>query len=207
MNILIITQNTYLEIALKEILDRTLICDYQLTFRTKSSIQDISDADIIIMTIRPGEIYLCNPTFRYRKKESHIIFISIGRVQPVERELPFCYRNATYLNSEMSVPDIFLSFGEACKKNEMACCASPVNTSCVNCPCLYLTPAQLKVTYGFMGGLSLQEIARALSLSLKTVHTQKKRIMNPLGIRSDQDLFHLLKGVRLTHTLPLIKEK
>ncbi|WP_404854803.1 helix-turn-helix transcriptional regulator, partial [Escherichia coli] len=45
---------------------------------------------------------------------------------------------------------------------------------CINCACRSVSDAQTKVIYAFSIGLSPHEVAAALNISPKTIHSHKK---------------------------------
>ncbi|MCB4983698.1 helix-turn-helix transcriptional regulator, partial [Klebsiella pneumoniae] len=64
---------------------------------------------------------------------------------------------------------------------------------CINCACRSVSDAQTKVIYAFSIGLSPHEVAAALNISPKTIHSHKKNIMSKFYLNSRQQFNNLVQ--------------
>ncbi|MCL0625328.1 LuxR C-terminal-related transcriptional regulator, partial [Klebsiella pneumoniae] len=64
---------------------------------------------------------------------------------------------------------------------------------CINCACRSVSDAQTKVIYAFSIGLSPHEVAAALNISPKTIHSHKKNIMSKFNLNSRQQFNNLVQ--------------
>jgi len=206
MNVLIVSENYYQNLAIVSIINDVMNESSKIKIVKKASHAQIYSSDIIIMDIDGGEHFFCNPNFKGRKNGSRILFLTDKKTNPTTEKLPHCIKDADFLDKKESIPGIINKIAILKKSPVKPVFIRHEYSACYRCPSIYLTLGQLNFSLGFMRGLTLNEMSAELRISLKTIHSQKRRIMNLLDINTDQELFTAFNGVKLIHSLPLIKE-
>lgn len=206
MNVLIISENYYQNLAISEIIKDVMDESPKIKIVKKANHAQIYISDIIITDIDSGEQYFCNPNFKGRKNGSRIMFLTEKKLTSTLEKLPHCFKGAEFIDKRENISCIIDKITMLKEKPATSLFIRHEYSACYRCPSIYLTLSQLNFSHGFMRGLTLNEMAFEFKISLKTIHSQKRRIMSLLDVNTDKELFTAFNGVKLIHSLPLTKE-
>ncbi|KLP53406.1 LuxR family transcriptional regulator [Enterobacter genomosp. O] len=161
----------------------------QIQFGVELSHDNVSAADIIVITLCQGETLTCFPELQARQKG-----IVIGLVEDALRfsALPSCFQDIIFIPRSASLDHLSQVLFIAWHSTQ-----SPGYTwkkiSCFECQYKILSPQQIRIMGNFYRGLSVVQVARALKMSDKTVFTHKYMMMQKFNLRSDFELIALIR--------------
>lgn len=153
---------------------------------------NVADADIIVKKFVAGEDALCQPLLKARKKNSLLIGIHEGSSPVPNANLPFCLSHSVFIHRAESLSCIkerILHGWEQCSLQTFY----PRVTNCFECKHKTLTPQQISVAAHFYLGEATLLTAQRMNISSKTVSSHKYSIMSKFNLKTDQDLWDLLR--------------
>jgi len=163
-------------------------CEYATEFTLKN----IADADVIVLSLRQGERYICFPDLRARRKG-----IVIGLVDEADNyhKSPSCFADIIYILRRESLKEITQKITATWRSWLMSEGFSRYKT-CSGCRYVTISPQQKEIMAGLYRGLSIREIAITLRVNYKTVAAQKYIVMHKYSLKNDHDLLHFLNILR-----------
>ncbi|HBY1426620.1 TPA: helix-turn-helix transcriptional regulator, partial [Klebsiella pneumoniae] len=113
----------------------------------------------------------------------------------VDEGLPNCLQHAVFMPPHARVQRLKDEIANAIERPLLPRQDPPFNRlrRCINCACRSVSDAQTKVIYAFSIGLSPHEVAAALNISPKTIHSHKKNIMSKFYLNSRQQFNNLVQ--------------
>lgn len=202
LNVHIVTDNEYLQVALQSII-RSIKEDAKFNFNNNKEIpESYYRADIVIIHLKPGDIYTCNLRLKYWKENRKLIFIVEKQKVPESRLSP-CLKDAYFLTEDEEICRYYAVLeGILCETQGGG---KLTNADCSLCSYKYLTPYQLLILNAIKFDYSIPEISRALDIKPTTIYTQINRVKKNFGIIRNIDLFHFIKNVNLSCNSRLLK--
>ncbi|HDG7916550.1 TPA: helix-turn-helix transcriptional regulator [Klebsiella quasipneumoniae] len=196
-NFLINIKNHYLRVAIAELVDEAMKTyggsAYQ--FSEQWDLESIAQSQVFFTEMVAGEWYLCHDLFQHAPEQYTLFIFQDNEQATVEEGLPNCLRQAVFIPPHAPVQRLKYEIVSAIQRP-----LSPQHDPafnrlrrCINCACKSVSDAQTKVIYAFSIGLSPHEVAAALKISHKTIHSHKKNIMNKFNLHSRQQFNNLVK--------------
>ncbi|HBQ2881082.1 TPA: helix-turn-helix transcriptional regulator [Klebsiella quasipneumoniae subsp. quasipneumoniae] len=196
-NFLINIKNHYLRVAIAELVDGAMKTyggsAYQ--FSEQWDLESIAQSQVFFTEMVAGEWYLCHDLFQHAPEQYTLFIFQDNEQATVEEGLPNCLRQAVFIPPHAPVQRLKDEIVSAIQRP-----LSPLHDPafnrlrrCINCACKSVSDAQTKVIYAFSIGLSPHEVAAALKISHKTIHSHKKNIMNKFNLHSRQQFNNLVK--------------
>lgn len=196
-NFLINIKNHYLRVAIAELVDEAMKTyggsAYQ--FSEQWDLESIAQSQVFFTEMVAGEWYLCHDLFQHAPEQYTLFIFQDNEQATVEEGLPNCLRQAVFIPPHAPVQRLKDEIVSATQRP-----LSPQHDPafnrlrrCINCACKSVSDAQTKVIYAFSIGLSPHEVAAALKISHKTIHSHKKNIMNKFNLHSRQQFNNLVK--------------
>ncbi|HDG7806605.1 LuxR family transcriptional regulator KbvR [Klebsiella quasipneumoniae] len=196
-NFLINIKNHYLRVAIAELVDEAMKTyggsAYQ--FSEQWDLESIAQSQVFFTEMVAGEWYLCHDLFQHAPEQYTLFIFQDNEQATVEEGLPNCLRQAVFIPPHAPVQRLKDEIVSAIQRP-----LSPQHDPafnrlrrCINCACKSVSDAQTKVIYAFSIGLSPHEVATALKISHKTIHSHKKNIMNKFNLHSRQQFNNLVK--------------
>ncbi|EOD8970918.1 helix-turn-helix transcriptional regulator [Klebsiella quasipneumoniae] len=196
-NFLINIKNHYLRVAIAELVDEAMKTyggsAYQ--FSEQWDLESIAQSQVFFTEMVAGEWYLCHDLFQHAPEQYTLFIFQDNEQATVEEGLPNCLRQAVFIPPHAPVQRLKDEIVSAIQRP-----LSPQHDPafnrlrrCINCVCKSVSDAQTKVIYAFSIGLSPHEVAAALKISHKTIHSHKKNIMNKFNLHSRQQFNNLVK--------------
>ncbi|HCM9129799.1 TPA: response regulator transcription factor [Enterobacter asburiae] len=167
-------------------------------FHSEFTADAINSADVVVISLCPGESFVCYPELKARRKG-----IVIGLVDDVERSsvYPSCFQDIVFISKRATLSHLKNVVLTAWMRSQ-----SPgrqkLNFSCFECQQKSLSPKQVKIMAGLCQGKTIQKIAEELNISEKTVFTHKYMVMRKFNLRSDRELLMLLKRMAEIYSWP-----
>jgi DNA-binding CsgD family transcriptional regulator len=157
-------------------------------FEVVLSRDNVSAADIIVLPFCMGETHICYPELQARQKG-----IVIGVVDDARRfsTSPSCFEDMIFIPRSASLDQISQLLFIAWYRRQLPDYRW-TKKECVECQHKILSPQQIRIMVNFYRGLSVEQIARTLKMSDKTVFTHKYIIMQKFNLRSDAELIALI---------------
>ena len=196
-NFLINIKNHYLRVAIAELVDEAMKTyggsAYQ--FSEQWDLESIAQSQVFFTEMVAGEWYLCHDLFQHAPEQYTLFIFQDNEQATVEEGLPNCLRQAVFIPPHAPVQRLKDEIVSAIQRP-----LSPQHDPafnrlrrCINCACKSVSDAQTNVIYAFSIGLSPHEVAAALKISHKTIHSHKKNIMNKFNLHSRQQFNNLVK--------------
>ena len=190
-NFLINIKNHYLRVAIAELVDEAMKTyggsAYQ--FSEQWDLESIAQSQVA------GEWYLCHDLFQHAPEQYTLFIFQDNEQATVEEGLPNCLRQAVFIPPHAPVQRLKDEIVSAIQRPLPPQHDPSFNRlrRCINCACKSVSDAQTKVIYAFSIGLSPHEVAAALKISHKTIHSHKKNIMSKFNLHSRQQFNNLVK--------------
>lgn len=161
-------------------------------FITDYTADNIAIADVIILSLCPGERYTCFPELRMRRKG-----IIIGLVDKIDNSTssPYCFADIVYIMRRASINEVTRKITIAWQKWSMSDFFSQYK-SCFGCNHLTFTHQQEEVMAEFYQGRSIHQVAKNMNINYKTVTAHKYMVMHKFSLKSDYDLLRFLGMLR-----------
>ncbi|MEY7845342.1 LuxR family transcriptional regulator KbvR [Klebsiella africana] len=190
-------KNHYLRVAIAELIDEAMKAagrqDYQ--FSQQWDAGSMAQADVVFTEMVAGEWYLCHDLFQHAPEQYSLFIFPDNDHTTVEEGLPNCLRHAVFMPPHACVQRLKDEIAHAIERPLLSRQDQPFNRlrRCINCACKSVSDAQTKVIYAFSIGLSPHEVAAALKISHKTIHSHKKNIMSKFKLNSRQQFNNLVQ--------------
>lgn len=158
-------------------------------FEIELNRDNISAADIVVLSFCMGEALICFPELQSRQKG-----IVIGLVDDEYgfSALPSCFKDVVFISRRTRLERISQVLFTAWYRAELARNIWK-QKSCAECQHKILSLQQKRIMAGFYRGLSVAQVAHALKISHKTVFTHKYMMMQKFNLRSDFELIALIR--------------
>ncbi len=136
----------------------------------------MAQADVIFTEMVAGEWYLCQDLFSMPRNNIRFLFSRTMNSATVDEGLPNCLQACGIYAASRSRSAAEDEIANAIERPLLPRQDPPFNRlrRCINCACRSVSDAQTKVIYAFSIGLSPHEVAAALNISPKTIHSHKK---------------------------------
>ncbi|HHL3748200.1 TPA: LuxR family transcriptional regulator KbvR [Klebsiella pneumoniae] len=196
-NFLFNIKNHYLRVAIAELVDEAMKAagrpHYQ--FSQQWDAGSMAQADVIFTEMVAGEWYLCQDLFQHAPEQYTLFILPDNEHATVDEGLPNCLQHAVFMPPHARVQRLKDEIANAIERPLLPRQDPPFNRlrRCINCACRSVSDAQTKVIYAFSIGLSPHEVAAALNISPKTIHSHKKNIMSKFNLNSRQQFNNLVQ--------------
>jgi len=159
-------------------------------FEYKFTLDTITEANIIVMDLHPGESYLCySDLCRYRK--GILLAVQERKMQSIDL-LPHCFRNTTFIVRNMPVNTIRQDIIRTWENHQ----PDPI-IKCLTCTNKCLSKQQLLLMRLMLHGQNEKEIADRLSINVKVVFSHKYQIMDKFSLKTNQELNAFIRSYLL----------
>lgn len=156
------------------------IYDYRL--------ETIAYADVIVLSLSPGERYTCFPELRAREKG---IIIGLINEDNVFETSPKCFADILYIPKHYPLEEIKAKISMIWERwlssSRFIKC-----TSCSKCNYRQMSSRQLQIMALYYQGKSAKEIAGELGLCYKSIYSNKYQVMHKYNLHNDNELFSFL---------------
>ncbi len=134
-------------------------------------------------------------SFQHAPEQYTLFIFPDNEHATVDEGLPNCLQHAVFIPPHARVQRLKDEIANAIERPLLPRQDPPFNRlrRCINCACRSVSDAQTKVIYAFSIGLSPHEVAAALNISPKTIHSHKKNIMSKFNLNSRQQFNNLVQ--------------
>lgn len=157
-------------------------------------------ADVTVLTLSPGEHFMCIPELRARQKG--IVIGLVDESLEINSILPLCFSDMIIIHRRESLDEIknkILSAWQKAPQQKIPWCKD----FCMSCHRKDFTIRQGMIMSFIYQGMLQSEIAKKLTIAEKTVSTHKCLIMKKFKLRTDRDLIHFLRKLAGKNVLPV----
>lgn len=161
--------------------DRNVECHYHLNSR------NVEGADLIILNVPAGVLYLSVPALQYRKEGCILIVITKESLFVNTRAFASCFQDAHFINKAAKISAVVALLKDAFNR--------PLVKKQENCMILhrrFITPLQHSIAKLTFSGLTIKEISKINGMKIRTVDYNKMRIKKNFNLKSNQELFEFL---------------
>ena len=165
----------------------------EIDFMTEFTRENISNADLMVLSLCRGEPFICTPELLARRKG---VMIGLVNGEHYSKEtLPACFQEMIFVSRDAPLSDFYRVFSSAwhtLQRHEEI----RVNPVCAECQHRTLSPRQTVIMASLYQGLSTPAIAQKLKIDSKTVYAHKYDVMQKFQLESDHHLQALLTRMR-----------
>ena len=141
-------------------------------------------ADMLVLSLAPGECFTCFTPSRASRKG---VAIGIVDACPDADALPSCFEDMLFISRRASLAQMRQTLEKAWARHLLHDVYRRPS-SCVDCRHRGLTPQQMRVMDELHKGLSIADTAQRLGIGIKTVFSHKYAVMEKYRLRSDYEL-------------------
>ena len=192
LNIVIKNNNQFFNLGFHFLL-QALFPEYSFSTQVTASLNEelVRDADVVVLDLCRGEEFVCHPELLNRKPG--LLIGVVARLNHRGRgALPLCLKEIVFVGRDEKLSQVIA-------KIKLSWVLTPPSAKeklalrCDSCPQRTLSPQQRIIAAATYQGLTVNTIARKLSLCNKTVFAHKRLIMSKFDLRNDLDLVLLLR--------------
>ncbi|MBE4810067.1 MULTISPECIES: response regulator transcription factor [unclassified Enterobacter cloacae complex] len=194
INVIINAKNKWLCYSLAEIIksvnktksSRALDITYDLTASA------VARADVIILSLAPGEPYICQRAL-FGKKYSCVVIIMIETTeQPSGIRRPACLYGTIFINKKIT-PGSLESLIRGKWSDIVKYKSAIIAPDCNRCQHFRLNGIQSEISHLIRKDFDATEISAILNMNIKTFYSHKYILMKKLGLKNTHDLCTFLK--------------
>lgn len=163
--------------------------DKRLVFFQELTEENVTDADIVVLKLSPGEYGTCLPELQKRKKG--IVFGLTDKSPDRRLASPSCYQDVILINRSATPIEIQNIIRKAWRKYAEQE-DSEIKHSCFYCRHKTLSAQQARILALIYKGMPVAEIADALAITGKTVLAHKYMTMKKFELENDYELINFL---------------
>ncbi|CBG88568.1 LuxR C-terminal-related transcriptional regulator [Citrobacter rodentium] len=196
MNIVIRSDDTYYKMGLIALLTNFLhnTCQQRtLTFADYQA-ENISDAQIIITVLRPGEMYLCHPELLNVAPKLMVGIVETEHM-PARSALPDCLKQIVLIPQDATVAEIssVIKYHWLRKQNE-----EPVRgeQDCAGCTHRMFSERQGRMLELLLAGLSSRQVGEQMNIAQKTVLAHRQALLHKFRLRTNCELMRFLLAMQ-----------
>ncbi|TCW17813.1 hypothetical protein EDF73_101467 [Raoultella sp. BIGb0138] len=195
INIAINSRNTFLRASLMALVNELTRFSDNVTVIFSCSTSVLSEQDIIIAELLPGEIHLCNTSIKNRKQNSSVIILHSYDPLPEKELIVNCLKEVTFV----AIQSVRIDKMRAIIDKELKKHADPAvkqaagsGLICANCPHRTLSRSQVTVAHGLIKGFDIGKISALNKVSPKTILYHKNQIMEKYALNNHHDFFQFI---------------
>lgn len=192
LNILVRENDSYFCKGIMDALSELFVTEYKqaVLYSFDFCRENVENADVILLDMSPGEIYLCAPKFLSRTKG---IIVGIVAAEMARKPgLPACFADMVFVSRGVSVVMLKQVVLQAWRAK-----SDPFMTaSCTHCRHKMPTELQIRVMTGILSGKSLTEVAREMNMKKKTAFAHKYHLMSKYNLHSVCELMHFMRRLQ-----------
>ena len=189
--------NYYFKFGVSELVKEIYPLNANVIFLTGFDSENLKQADIIIINVSQWRIYMCQPAYQYRKKNSILLVFTDQPDNIILEELPVCYQSMTVIGWKDSVRKIRDKINKAWLIAHDENNSGYRSSDCARCHFSRISLVQLQVISFFKKGSNVRHTAKILGLSTKTVYAHKYNVMKKFDIKGDYEFHSFLNAISL----------
>lgn len=189
INILIKESDSLFQYGLTSFFNEFFVHENQrIDFNFSYTSESVKMADIIVLSLCPGESFICFPELLKRKGGIVIGFIDDEMRVSAQSS---CFQDIIFISRRAPVTQVRAVLHAAWQRTQREGYRQS-SVSCFDCQQQTLTPQQIRIMIGLYKGRSIMQIADELMISDKTVFAHKYIAMRKFNLRSDYELILLV---------------
>lgn len=150
--------------------------------------ESVRKADILVLSLCPGEYFTCFPELHERQKS---IVIGFTENDTHVNLLPSCFQDIILISRRATLLQVRLILLNAWYNIQRSDFRLPPIT-CSDCQQKTFSPQQIRIMIGLYKGLSVMQIADEMMVNSKTIYSHKYQVMAKFNLRSDYELMLLV---------------
>lgn len=190
-------ENYYFRLGISKVIEEALLCGARVEFLSGFASENIRKADFILISVSQWRLFMCQPAYRFRKPGSILLVFVSHNGSIISGQLPVCYQSLTLIERTDAVSKItdkitkawLLAKDQKTKPFEI--------TDCMKCNYARISLIQLRVMSFLKSGCSVNQTAKALGLSVKTIYAHKYNVMRKFDLKGDCDFYSFLNDLSL----------
>lgn len=197
VNILCKDGNYYFKYGISELIKEAFLFSANVGFLSESGSENLAQADVIIINVSQWRLHMCQPVYQNRKKGSLLLVFTEQPEKIIPEQLPICYQALTVISwkeTVISVKDKLTKAWLLAHEENSPCYQL---SDCNRCHFSRISLVQLQVMSFFKKGHNVQQTAKVLGLSTKTIYAHKYNVMRKFDIKGDYEFHAFLNGISL----------
>ena len=189
--------NCYFRLGISKIIDEAILSGVNIEFLSGFDSDNLRKADFILVSVSQWRLFMCQPAYRYRKPGSVLLVFVNDLDNIISDQLPVCYQSLTLIARSDKVRQV----REKITAAWLTANDEKVNTyapsDCMKCNYARISLVQLQVMSFLKRGKSVNQIAKCLGLSVKTIYAHKYNVMRKFDLKGDCDFYSFLNDLSL----------
>ncbi|RTY58251.1 LuxR family transcriptional regulator [Pantoea sp. YU22] len=190
-------ENYYFRLGISKIIEEALLLGGSVAFLPGFDSENLRKADIILVSVSQWRLFMCQPAYRFRKPGS-ILLVFVNHIENIiSDQLPVCYQSLTLISRSDAVRSIRDKITKAwlIARDQKTNAFAP--TDCMRCNYARISLIQLQVMSFLKSGCSVNQTAKSLGLSVKTIYAHKYNVMRKFDLKGDCDFYSFLSDLSL----------
>lgn len=197
VNILFSTNNLFYQIGIVPIIKSVLpvISSDEVSISSVVNEDNVANADIIIIDLKPGELYMCHPEIRTMKQSCLLIGITDKKTSCNALTLPSCISDIFLIDRSLSIEETTeLLRGYFIEKQDINY-KHLKKIRCFNCKRRGFSRIQIEIIKGIKNGLSVKQLSNELNMSEQNIYAHKYQLMSKFQLSNTVELVSFLDYV------------
>jgi len=199
MNVRVICtdEDYYFRLGISKLIEEALLSRVNVDFLSGFDSENLRKADFILVNVSQWRLFMCQPAYRYRKPGS-VLLVFVNHIDSIiSGQLPVCYQSLTLIVRSDTVRKVREKITAAwlIANDEETNTFMP--TDCMKCNYARISLIQLQVMSFFKKGHSVNQTAKSLGLSVKTIYAHKYNVMRKFDLKGDYEFYYFLNDLSL----------
>jgi len=189
--------NYYFRLGISKVIEEALLSHVNVEFLATFDSENLRVADFMLVNVSQWRLFMCQPAYRYRKAGS-VLLVFADRVDSMaSSQLPVCYQSLTLIVRSDTVRQIREKITSAwlIANDDETHIFTPAD--CMKCHYARISLIQLQVMSFLKKGFSINQTAKNLGLSVKTIYAHKYNVMRKYELKGDYEFYSFLNDLSL----------
>jgi len=187
----------YFRLGISKIIEEALLSRVNIEFLSGFDSENLSKADFILINVSQWRLFMCQPAYRYRKLGS-VLLVFVNHLDSIiSGQLPVCYQSLTLILRSDTVRKVREKITAAWLLANDQQTSTFLPTDCIKCNYARISLIQLQVMNFLKKGHSVNQTAKILGLSVKTIYAHKYNVMRKFDLSGDHEFYSFLHDLSL----------
>jgi len=190
-------EDYYFRLGISKLIEEALLSRANVDFLSGFDSENMRKADFLLVNVSQWRLFMCQPVYRYRKPGS-VLLVFVNHIDNIiSGQLPVCYQSLTLIVSSDTIKKIREKITAAwlIANDEETNTFMP--TDCMKCNYSRISLIQLQVMSFLKKGHSVNQTAKSLGLSVKTIYAHKYNVMRKFDLKGDCEFYSFLNDLSL----------
>lgn len=189
--------NYYFRLGISSIIKEALFTHADIEFLAEFDNENVRKADFILVNVSQWRLFMCQPAYRYRKPGGVLLVFVNQTDHLISGQLPVCYQSLTCILRSDAIRKVREKITAAWLTAHDEENKRVLPADCTKCNYARISLIQLQVISFLKKGHSVNQTAKILGLSAKTIYAHKYNVMRKFDLKGDYALYSFLNDLSL----------